>query len=204
MNDAVTENSGSSRTAHTYTAGDAPARVSGYIVDSAIVLLGSFVLLSALGLVHGPAVEVSGSGGLSDRVDVDRTRFAIDTAMVAFASGAYFVGSWVRRGATIGQRTVGLRVLGTNEQHGLTITAAVIRFVALGAPLWVTAGLLSGNARVAVWCLALLWYGVLFVSVVRGTSTTGLHDRIARTIVVREVALVELGTERIQTVAAAE
>lgn len=176
--------------------GDASSRVGGYVVDSAIVSAGSLVLLTVLAVIHGPVIEFERSGEFSDRVELDGLWFAIDTAAVTLFAGIYFAGSWVRSGATIGQRAVGLRVLpadasdGTNGADGVaTLTAgrAVARYLALGVPLWLAAGFTSGNVRLAFWCLGALWYAVLLVSVVKGSSTVGIHDRIARTMVVRRV-----------------
>ena len=176
--------------------GDASARVVGFFIDSVIVSIGSLVLLTVLGLVHGTVIEVRTSGALADRVEIDAVRFSIDTGVVTLFAAAYFAGSWVRSGATIGQRSVGLRVLPAGEATRVSPIAATVRFLALGAPLWVIAGLVSGNARLAFWCLALIWYAVVLVSVTRGTSTTGIHDRIAGTIVVRHVTAFGSPTRR--------
>ncbi len=167
--------------------GDAPARIAGFVVDSAIVSVAALFLLTVLGVLHGPVVEVQGSGDLPDRLDVDTVRFAIDSVVVSLFAGCYFAGSWIRFGATPGQSSVGLRVLDAAGGRDMSPAQAAIRFVALGAPLWLIGGLVSGNARLAAWCLTLVWYGVLVVTVVRGSSVSGIHDRIARTIVVREV-----------------
>lgn len=169
--------------------GDAPARIAGFVVDAVLVALASFVVLTVLGLIHGPVVVIGGSGDLPDRVEVDTARFAIDSFAITMLAGFYFAGSWVRSGATPGQGSVRLRVLDATGRSNVTVMQAVIRFLALGAPLWLIAGIVSGNARLAAWCLTVLWYGVLTVTVVRGSSASGIHDRLARTVVVRDVAL---------------
>lgn len=171
----------------TLAEGDAPARIAGFVIDTAVVSLASLLLLTVLGIVHGPLVEIEGSGELPDRVDVDPARFALDSIAVTLFAGIYFAGSWVRSGATPGQRSVRLRVLDATGRANVTVMQGVIRFLSLGAPLWLVGGLISGNARLAVWCLTVVWYGVLTVTVIRGSAVSGVHDRLARTIVVREV-----------------
>lgn len=172
---------------HVLAEGDAPARIAGFVVDSVIVSFVSLFLLTMLGVLHGPVVAVEGSGELPDRLEVDATLFAIDAAVITLMTGVYFAGSWIRFGATPGQGSVGLRVLDATGGSGLTGKQALTRFVALGAPLWLISGLVSGNARLAAWSLTIIWYVVLVVTVARGSSVSGVHDRIAGTIVVREV-----------------
>lgn len=180
------------RAACVYTGGDASARLSGYLIDAVVIAAASFVLLVVLGLVHGPVIEFSGAGELADRVDVDRTRFAADTAVIVVFVGLYFAGSWARRGATIGQRSTGLSVLSASDGGPPSLGWALVRFIALGTPFWVAAGFVAGSARFLLWLIGALWYFALLVSVVRGSTTTGWHDRIARTIVVRKVSTVDV------------
>lgn len=167
--------------------GDAAARTGGYAIDTVLVSIASFVVLGALALVHGPVFEVGGSASIADQVEIDRALFAIDTAFVTVLAGAYFAGSWLRSGATPGQRAFGLRVLPRGARSTITARSAVIRFVALGAPFWVAAGLTSGGLRLVLWALGLVWYVVLAASVAIGEPTTGLHDRLAGTMAIREL-----------------
>ncbi len=168
-------------------AGDVAARVGGFAIDATIVSIGSLVLLGVLAFVHGPVVEVRGTTPLPDRVVIDDALFAVDTALVTLLAGLYFVVSWVRGGATPGQRAFGLSVLPLGVGETLNAGRACIRFVALGSPFWVAAGLTSGRLRLLMWVCGLAWYAALATSVVIGSRTTGLHDRLARTMVIRRL-----------------
>ncbi|HSJ92020.1 MAG TPA: RDD family protein, partial [Ilumatobacter sp.] len=175
-------------------AGDVASRISAFVLDALIVAFGTLVLLTVLGFVHGPVLDIRSSGELADRVEIDPVRFGIDTAASTALAALYFAGSWTRRRATFGQRAIGLEVLPAGDvTAGLTVFQGIVRFLAMGAPLWVIAGFASGNVRLLFWCLGLGWYGVLAITVVGGSSATGIHDRIARTVVVRHVRLLELG-----------
>lgn len=172
----------------TVVAGDVAARIAGFLIDAVIVTFASLVLLTLLGFLHGPVVEVRSSGGLADRVEVDAARFAVDTVCTTLLAATYFAGSWVRRGHTIGQRAVGLEVVSAGDATAALGTGrAIVRFFSLGAPLWIIAGFVAGNARLVLWLLALAWYVVLAVSVAAGSATQGVHDRIAGSVVVRHV-----------------
>lgn len=175
-------------------AGDLPARLSGFVVDALVVGVATLVMLTVLGVLHGPVVTVHRAGSIADRVEVDAALFAVDTLAATALAAVYFAGSWVRHGATLGQRINGLQVLPTGPRAArLTIARSLVRFCCLGSPIWVAAGFTSGTPRLALWILGVLWYVVLAASVSAGSSTEGIHDRIAGTMVVRHATRVDIG-----------
>jgi hypothetical protein len=172
-------------------AADIGGRTFCYFIDTLMFCVAAFVVLSVLSLVHGPVVSVRRAGNLVDRMNVDDVRFAMDTAIVSLLSGLYYAGSWWRRGATPGQRLCRIEVRPADrcDDAGarVPLARAVVRWLALGAPLWVAASVATGNLRWTLWFAAWAWYLLLAVTVARGTGLQGLHDRLSRTAAIRIV-----------------
>ena len=169
-------------------AADAPGRAAGFAIDAVLLAIVSLVALTALSLAHGPVVEVRRTGDVIGTVRVDQGLLVLDTLAICALSALYFAGSWVRWGATIGQRGLGISLRPADSADGppgLRWGPAIVRWLALGAPIWVAAGLADGNTRWGLWSAGVLWYAVLGVSVSAGSSLTGIHDRLAGAVAVR-------------------
>jgi uncharacterized RDD family membrane protein YckC len=175
-------------------AADIGGRAISFLVDAVLVSVLAFIALGVLAVLHGPVVVVRWSGDLVDRLSVDRVRYLVDTAVVGFLSAVYFAGSWWRRGATVGQRLVGIRLHAAAGDRAdrrvggpLSGRAALVRWLALGVPLWLGAGVAGGNVRLALWLASWLWYVVVALTTVTGTPLQGVHDRLAGSVAVRSV-----------------
>lgn len=66
--------------------------------------------------------------------------------------------------------------------HGrLPLGRAVLRWLALGAPLWIAASTVAGWAGILCTLALVGWWGALLVSTARSATGAGVHDRISGT-----------------------
>lgn len=134
-------------------------RLLAALVDGALVSLGMLVLAApgALYWRHA-AADPAGPSFLAVLVCVTLG------VSVLLLSGAYYVGFWGLSGATPGKRLLGLRVYGLDGRFPVGMPRAFLRLL----------GYLMSAAAL----------GLGFVVILFGA--TSLHDRVARTVVVRE------------------
>jgi hypothetical protein len=181
--------------AEVVVAADIGSRWLSYIADIVLFSVLAFVALLVLSVAHGPVVTVQRAGNLVDRVHVDPSRFTIDTLVITALSAAYFACSWCRWGATAGQRLsrIGVRPADRafDPDARPSLGRATARWIGLGMPLWVAAGVTVGMLRWALWAFGWVWYGVLAVTSARSRSGQGVHDRMAGTVAVRTVRALE-------------
>lgn len=143
-------------------------------------MLGSVIMGSAVRF-DPVSEELSGS------TDVGTVRMLVDVLIATAVSGGYFVGSWVKGGATLGQRLVRIRVRDFGPDGTPTMSAAVVRWLALGVPFSIAAGVAaeSAVATVVIWSAAVLWLLVILVTTARSRTGQGIHDRLAGTVVTK-------------------
>jgi uncharacterized RDD family membrane protein YckC len=154
---------------------DIPSRLVAYVVDVAIVGIAGAVVMIALGL--GEVVQTS----TSRYVWVSGW-----TADIAFAllGALYFVFFWTGgRRATIGQRAFDIQVGNAFDGRPLTVDQALRRWLGYGSVLGVLAVVpsLRGVSSLA----QVVWILVLLASTARSPVKQGLHDRFARSALVR-------------------
>jgi uncharacterized RDD family membrane protein YckC len=189
------------------TAGDAPvageraarlnARVSAYLIDSAVL----FAFILAFLTLAGSILLFSSDSGRRDAPD------SAYYAFIAVLIGGSII-SWslfnialdVWRGQSVGKYLVGIRVTGDRERSG-TLSRAIVRWFGLSPlcfhpmlmPLWGLFGffttVLTLSQAVMVVMLAVLFLWVLspilaLITVLADPDRRGLHDRLAGTIVV--------------------
>lgn len=136
-------------------------RLLAALVDGALVSAGQLVLLTpAVLYLRRAAADAAGPGFLEILGSVSLGLVAL------LAAAGYYVYFWGLRGATPGKRLVGLRVYGIDGRYPVGLKRALLRLCGY---------LLSAAAL-----------GLGFVVIVFGA--TSLHDRVARTVVVRERA----------------
>ena len=143
----------------------------------------------ALRAAIGPTLRITESAGVP-RIQVDRLHRVVNSVAATLVAGAYFVGSWLRSGATPGQRLLGMRVVRIEREARLRPGQAVGRWLLLGTPLGLISTLLGPPSVVGgVLVVAIaFWFAVLIVSTARDKRKRGLHDRITGTIVRRRRA----------------
>ena len=166
-----------------YVYADVPNRLVGIFLDGVILSLLIFLGAVALSAVFGPVV----------RFDLDNYTASVDdTLAVANAvaglgiGGAYFVGSYTLLGASPGHRLLGMRLRDDTAARPVSLASAVVRWLLLAAPLGL-AGVVTtiAAADLLVNLAVAAWYLVLLVTTARSPAKQGVHDRLARTLMVK-------------------
>jgi len=166
---------------------DVPSRAFAHLVDAIVVSLAAFVVAVVVSAVLGPVVHFhTGASGVRDHITINTTRAAIDGVLTTLVGVAYFALSWRARGATLGQRLLGIEVR-RNNGAPVGMGAAVVRWVLLLVPVSLASVAISAQSMVGtiVVVLAILWYAVLCLTAARNARKRGVHDRIASTIVTK-------------------
>jgi uncharacterized RDD family membrane protein YckC len=164
---------------------DVPNRLVGYAID-AIILTGIvFVVAAAVALVVGPTIRINAAS----EVQVDDGLVIVNALIGSALNATYFVLSWTKLHASPAQRLLAMRIGQEADGAALTIGQAIARWLLLGAPFVVATML--GLALPAVALLSMLavlaWYALLLVTTARSPRKQGLHDRYARTVVVKSM-----------------
>ncbi len=167
-------------------------RVLGHLIDVIVVSAAAIVVLGGVAVVIGPATELAGSSR-APLVTVSWPRALLDSSLVTAVSAAYFVGSWTRRGATVGLGALHLGVRDCRSAARLTSGRAIGRWVLVGGPIGFLLTLLLEQpvAFLVLILVAGAWTTILFVSAMTHPLHRGLHDRASRSIVVRVSSSVE-------------
>lgn len=158
-------------------------RLVAYVVlDGVLVGLLIFAALTVLWVVFGPTTQFV--DGTRIQAVVDDGRAILDGVVAALLAAAYFSGSWVGFGRTPGQAALGVRVVRATDGSRLGIGRAVVRWLALGAPIAglamlgpATADLPGGRAWLSV--AGAIWLVLLLITTVVDPLGRGLHDRLA-------------------------
>jgi uncharacterized RDD family membrane protein YckC len=146
-------------------------RIAAFLVD--VFVLGALAI--TITLVTARAITDRPTGDL------------IAGTIVAILGVAYFAISWVGPwAATPGQRLARLRVVDAGSLERIDARRALVRSLALGSAL----SLLSFPAAVSryIEVIAVVWAMILLGTAIFDGRRQGLHDRWARTIVVRPAA----------------
>ena len=161
-------------------------RLVAYALDALLLVVAIYVVALVLRAAIGPTLRITESAGVP-RIQVDRLHSVINSVAATIVAGAYFVGSWLRSGATPGQRLLGMRVVRIEGEGRLRPGQAVGRWLLLGTPLGLISTLIGPPSVVGgVLAVAIaLWFALLFVSTARGQRKRGYHDRITGSVVVR-------------------
>jgi len=159
---------------------DTPSRIAAYFLDS--------FLLSALVSIP-PALlgfyDYTYTGGAYPE-PMSRAAF-IGITIFSFAmSAAYFLWFWTGgRRATPGQRVFGIQLGNAFDGRPLTMTQAIERWLAMG--WWATLLILLPFLAIAIasYAVFLVWWVVLTISMIVSPTKQGIHDRFARSALVR-------------------
>lgn len=177
----------------------AVVRLVAYALDALLLVAVIYVVALVLRAAIGPTIRIIDADGVS-HIQVDRLRSVINAIAATLVAGAYFVGSWLRFGATPGQRLIGARVDRADGSGRLRPGQAIGRWLLLGTPLGLVSTLLGPPSPLSVALVAAIaaWYAVLYVSTARNGRKRGLHDRISGSVVRRRLrpAVVRAAPER--------
>jgi uncharacterized RDD family membrane protein YckC len=163
-------------------------RLVAYVVDGIIVAALIFLVLTLVTLLLGPTVRFDDSS--ADGLAVDRGRALLNAILGVLIGAVYFIGSWVRSGRTVGGALFDLRVASADGERLLSVGGSVIRWVALGAPLVLVSPVVRGSPGLvtALTIVTVAWALLLLVTTILDKRHRGLHDRLARSVVVRASA----------------
>ena len=168
-----------------YVYADVPNRLIGIFVDGVILSLLIFLGAVVLSALFGPVVRFDLD---SYTVSVDQTLAVANAVVNAVVGGAYFVGSYVLLGASPGHRLFAMELRDVTAGRRVTVGSAVVRWLLLAAPLGVegvATTLMTGVPDLLANFAVAGWYLILLVTTARSPAKQGLHDRLARTIVVK-------------------
>jgi uncharacterized RDD family membrane protein YckC len=165
------------------------ARIVAYLIDMVLVsivptLITLFVTDFAGIFEAGWSARLNGASRMTVPVTTEIVLASLISVAIQYL---YFVGFWTSGGrATPGMRGLKMQVVDARSGETLSLTAATLRWAALGAPLALlslieplqpVAGLLSA-------CLLV----ILFLTTITNDRKQGLHDRWAGSLVIRSWA----------------
>jgi uncharacterized RDD family membrane protein YckC len=164
-------------------------RLVAYMLDALVLVVAIYVVALILRAAIGPTLTFTDAAGVP-RVQIDRLHSVINSVAATLVAGVYFAGSWLRFGATLGQRLIGARVERVDGTGRLRPAQAVARWLLLGTPLGLISTVLGPPSALSVILVLAIafWFALLFVSTARSRRKRGLHDRITGTTVVRRRA----------------
>jgi uncharacterized RDD family membrane protein YckC len=150
------------------------SRLVAYFFD---IFLVSAVLITVL------VIAFIGAPGIQDEPDTLNLLTAILSTGLSFL---YFVGFWTSGGAaTLGMRLLALRIVAAPMGGPLSITSAIIRWVAFGYPLTFLT-ILPGIGYLASLALT-VWTIVLLLTTATSDTKQGIHDRWAGSAIIRRI-----------------
>ena len=163
---------------------DTTTRAAAFIFDSFILGVAGLIVLAALGK-GGSTTTLQRTSDPNAILHALQAPVDPVSTLLSLAFGAiYFIVFWTGgRRATPGQRAFHLQVGNAFDGRALSVGQATRRWAALGSPLGLL-GLVPGLAAVAG-LVELAWFAILFVSTAASPTRQGLHDRFAKSAVVR-------------------
>ena len=151
------------------------ARIVAWLLDGAILFLLSILVVIIVLVAVGPTF-----------MDDTFATSALTAILTTGFSFLYFVGMWTSSsGATLGMRSMGLRLVQAPGPGTLGVGPAVIRWVAFGYPLSFLA-LVPVLSSISSWALT-GWTIVLLITTAISDTNQGLHDRFAGSAVLRRI-----------------
>ena len=157
---------------------DTPSRIAAYLLDA--------VLLSVIGSIPPAVLGLYDYAYSSVYQPMPRETFVGVTVFTFAVQTAYFLWFWTGgRRATPGQRVFGIQIGNAFDGRPLTMTQAIERWLAMG--MWATLLVLLPFFAVAVasYAIYFVWWVILVISIVVSPTKQGIHDRFARSALVR-------------------
>lgn len=151
------------------------SRIVAWLLDGAILGLATLLVLVVVVIALGEPF-----------VDDAVATSALTTILTVGFSFLYFVGFWTSAsGATLGMRSLGMRVVEAPGPRPLGVGGAVVRWAALGYPV-AAVTLVPVLGSIASWALV-AWSIVLLITTAISDTNQGLHDRFANSAVLRRI-----------------
>jgi uncharacterized RDD family membrane protein YckC len=156
---------------------DTPSRLMAYLLDGFVIAPLYYVAFALVGLDANSV----GFGRFPDR-----NLYVLATLIGLAIQGAYFVSFWSGgRRATPGQRVFGIQVANAFDGQPLTIGQAFGRWAAMGSWIAIPFVLPIMAAAIVSAVAVAVWNMLLLMSTIVSPTKQGLHDRFARSALVR-------------------
>ncbi len=160
---------------------DVPNRIIAYIIDFILLFVALLVIAVVVSQIISP---ISIGPGFTV---VSNPAFAIVYGLLAAAvTAAYFVYTWVTLRGTLGMKVLGMQVGDETDGRTLTYQQAILRYAVLYGPFLIAdiLGRLIGLG-IILQLLGIVWFIVLLVTTAQSPTKQGIHDRYAKTMVVK-------------------
>jgi uncharacterized RDD family membrane protein YckC len=172
------------------TIADVPDRVIAFILDAIVLsIVGLLLALVIGGAFGGLASGAQTAGGSMDAAGgaLNVGAFLVVAMAELALSFAYFAWSWVVLRGTPGMKMLGLQIGDQADGHSISWDQALVRWLLLGiaATLATFAVYVPSLVGLVVAIIALLWLTLLLYTTVLSPTKQGLHDRTARTVLVK-------------------
>ena len=161
---------------------EVPNRIIALIIDIIVLSVVGFVLAWIFGGLVSEPGAIDSAGG-----ELDIVAFLIVLVLQLAVSFAYFGGTWTLFGGTAGMRLLGMRI-GDEADGGLiSWRQSLIRWLMLGIPALLSslAVYVPNTIGLILWALGVVWMLALLYTMAQSPTKQGLHDRYARTILVK-------------------
>jgi uncharacterized RDD family membrane protein YckC len=164
---------------------DLPNRIIAYVIDVILLAVFGFILAIVLGGLFGGMVSaptLDSAGG-----DLNIAAFVVVSLTQLGVSFAYFGYFWTASRGTPGMKLLGLQIGDQSDGHSIDWNQAFIRWLILGIPsiLSTFASFVSSGLSLVLTVIGLAWLIILLYSIAQSPTKQGIHDRYARTILVK-------------------
>jgi hypothetical protein len=183
---------------------DMPDRIIAFVLD--VIVLSGIGLLLALTIGGAFGGLVSGAQTAGGSLDDPAGRLNIGAFLVVGVAAlaisfAYFAWSWVVLRATPGMMMLGLQVGDQADGRSISWDQALLRWLILGiaATLVTFAVTVPSVIGLVVASVALVWLLLLLATAARSSTNQGLHDRAARTVLVKAGRRAAAGPDEFST-----
>jgi len=155
-----------------YFYADVPNRIIAYIIDFILLFIGLIIIA----LIVAAIMPAAGFA------------FALIYGLLAAAlTAAYFIYTWVTMRGTLGMKVLGMQIGDQADGRTMTFNQGLIRYAVLYGPFLVAdiLGRLIPALSLILPLLSLVWFIVLLVTTAQSPTKQGIHDKYARTMVVK-------------------
>jgi uncharacterized RDD family membrane protein YckC len=162
---------------------DVPNRIMALLIDIIVLsVIGFFLALLFGGLVTRPGALDDAGGAL------EVVPFVAVTGLELAISFVYFGYLWVTLRATAGMKLLGLQIGDEVDGHSISWKQATVRWLIIGVPsvLASLAAFVPSIVGIILTIIGVAWLLVLLYSIAQSPTSQGIHDRYARTILVKE------------------
>ena len=158
---------------------DAYSRFAAYLLDGVVLAALTSIPPAILGLYDY-------SSSTYPPPPTPRATFIGTTIFSIAVQAAYFLWFWTAgRRATPGQRVFGIQIGNAFDGRALTMTQAITRWLAMGWWLEILVLLPFLGVAIGAYAATAIWFVVIAVSIVLSPTKQGIHDRLARSALVR-------------------